>query len=191
MYQEQYKAYLKTVKKVSDNTMQAYLRDLSHFDIFLNKRGVRDAIEASNGDVLSYLMDLKSRNISKSTVNRKLASLRAYYEFLVKERVLSVNPTENIKSPKIEKKKIEFLSIEDIEKILSLPNDTPKGKRDKAILELLYATGIRATELIEMKLDDVNLRMGFVKCKGEHSKSRIIPMGRIWRAALESFVFDV
>ena len=191
MYQEEYKEYLKTVKKVSDNTMQAYLRDLSHFVVFLNQRGVRDAVDASNGDALSYMMDLKSRNMSKSTVNRKLASLRTYYDFLIKDGYIKVNPTDNIKSPKIEKKKIEFLSIEEIEKILSLPDDTPKGKRDKAILELLYATGIRATELIEMKLDDVNMRMGFVKCKGDHSKARIIPMGRICRTALENFVFDI
>ena len=85
MYQEEYKEYLKTVKKVSDNTMQAYLRDLSHFVVFLNQRGVRDAVDASNGDALSYMMDLKSRNMSKSTVNRKLASLRTYYDFLIKD----------------------------------------------------------------------------------------------------------
>ena len=109
----------------------------------------------------------------------------------MKEGKIKENPAENIKSPRIEKKEIEYLSIDDVDKLMNLPDETLKGKRDRAILELMYATGIRASELIDMKIDDCNMRMGFVKCSGEHSKARIIPIGRPARMALETYIYDV
>ena len=101
---------------------------------------------------------------------------------------LENNPADNIKSPKIEKKAMEYLLPEDIDKLMDLPDDTDKGIRDKAILELLYATGIRATELIDMDIADINIRMGFVTCEGENIRARIIPVGRMARNAVERYV---
>ena len=191
MSMEQFEAYLKNEKKMSANTVQAYVRDVRHFDDFVKSRGLMDVSEASNAEVVAFLMNLKTAGRSRSTVNRKLASIRTFFDYLQKSGSVSDNPTEDIKSPKIEKREIEFLSIEEIERLLSLPDDTHKGIRDRAILELLYATGIRATELTQMKTADVNLRMGFVKCDGTHSKARIIPMGRLCRKAMEDYMLDV
>ena len=180
--------YLNEEKKAAANTASAYIRDVSQFELFLNERGIEDLIDANNADVVSFLMDLKNKNSSKSTVNRKLASIRTYYTFLQKRMGLETNPADNIKSPKIEKKAIEFLSTEDIEKLMDLPDESEKGIRDKAILELLYATGIRASELIDMELADINLRMGFVTCEGENIRARIIPVGRMARNAIERYM---
>lgn len=192
MIEESYMEYLTEEKKMSDNTKQAYLRDLKNFQTFILKRGLSGYEEASNAEIVAWLMELKASGRSKATVNRKLASLRNFYHYLEKEKRIQENPAENIKPPKISKKEIEYLSIEEMECLLAVPDDsTIKGKRDRAILELLYATGIRASELIEMKLEDMNLRMGFVKCSGEHGKARIIPVGRLARKVMEDYVLDV
>ena len=188
---DSFEKYIMREKNAAENTVNAYIKDLEHFEVFIKERGIRDLADVSNADIVAYLMELKKEDKSRSTVNRKLTSIRTFYKFLVKEGRLKDNPAENIKSPRIEKKDIEFLSIEDIDRLMSLPDETPKGKRDRAMLELMYATGIRASELIDMKLDDCNMRMGFVKCSGEHSKARIIPIGRPARVALEDYIYDV
>ncbi|MBQ4650465.1 MAG: tyrosine-type recombinase/integrase [Firmicutes bacterium] len=176
---------------MAGNTVQAYIRDIKHFEAFIGVRGVSRLSEATNSEVVAYLMSLKQAGRTKSTVNRNLASIRTYYAFLYKTGEVTVNPADDIKSPKIEKKEIEYLSLEDMDKLMSLPDNSPKGTRDRAILELLYATGIRASELINMKESDVNLRMGFVKCEGVHTKARIIPMGRLCRKAMEDYILDI
>ena len=186
-----FEKYILKEKNAAQNTVNAYIKDLEHFDEFLKARGVRDLADAANSDIVAYVMELKKEDKSRSTVNRKLTSIRTFYKYLVKEGRIRENPAENIKSPRIEKKEIEFLSIEDIDKLMSLPDESLKGRRDRAMLELMYATGIRASELIAMKLDDCNMRMGFVKCSGEHSKARIIPIGRPARMALEDYIYDV
>ena len=188
---DRYEAYLRNERKMSANTVQAYLRDIRHFADFVSSRGVADVSEASNAEVVAYLMNLKTAGRSRSTVNRKLASIRIFFDFLQREGLIKANPADDIKSPKIEKREIEYLSIEEIEQLISLPDRTQKGIRDRAILELLYATGIRASELIQMRVADVNLRMGFVKCDGQHGKARIIPMGRLCRSAMENYMLDI
>lgn len=191
LYTDEFEKFLKTEKRASDNTVNAYMKDLEHFETFITERGVRDFRDASNSDIVAYLMELKKEDKSKSTVNRKLTSIRTFYKYLVREGAVKDNPAENIKSPRIEKKEIEYLSIEEIDRLMTLPDESMKGIRDRAMLELMYATGIRASELIDMKLDDCNMRMGFVKCSGEHSKARIIPIGRPARMALENYIYDV
>ena len=191
MILETYAAYLTNEKKMTENTKQAYLRDLKHFTTFAAARGITDPAEVSSTDILAYLMELKTGGRSKSTVNRKLASLRTYYQYLLRIHAIGENPTETIKSPRVEKKEIQYLTPEEIERLLELPDDTAKGKRDRAILELLYATGIRASELIEMQLEDINVRMGFVKCAGNHGSARIIPIGRPCRRAMDVYISEV
>lgn len=180
--------YLAEEKKAAENTAQAYCRDVQHFGEFLRARGISDLADASNADIVAFLMQLKGEGRSKSTINRKLASIRTYYNFMQKKLGLAQNPTENIKSPKIEKKNIEFLELSDINVLMELPDDSCKGIRDKAILELLYATGIRASELIDMKCEDLNLRMGYVTCAGENIRPRIIPIGKMAKEALERYM---
>ncbi|MDF2656172.1 MAG: tyrosine recombinase XerD [Bacillota bacterium] len=183
--------YLSTEKKMARNSLDAYKRDVQEFADMIRDRQGLSLSDASNTEVVAYLLKLKNEGKSAATVNRKIASLRAFYGFMVQENRVPVNPTANIKSPRIERKSIEYLTIEEVETLLAAPDKSLKGLRDKAILELLYATGIRVSEIVEMNLDEVNLRMGFVTCTGEHGKARIIPMGRPSRAAVEEYIYDV
>ena len=180
--------YLEEEKKSSSNTKEAYRRDISAFECFLRERGIFKAEEASNADVAAYMMELKNDGKSKATTNRKLSSIRAYYRFLMKKGVVSNNPTEDIKSPKIERKALEYLRVEEVVKLLEAPDDSIKGLRDRAMLEVLYATGIRVSEIIELKMKDVNLRMGFITCNGEHGRARIVPMGTMARKAMDEYI---
>ena len=191
MYLNQFVDYLKNNLKKADNTVEAYRRDVKEFTSFVTARGITDVKDVQNTEVVAYLLELKNDGKSAATVNRKLASVRAFYKFMIEKGIVSEDPTSNIKSPRIPRKKLEYLSIEEIDKLLSAPDDSIRGKRDRAILELLYATGIRVTELIETNVEDVNLRMGFITCAGEQSKARIIPMGRPARAAMEEYIYDV
>ncbi len=183
--------YLLAEKKMAQNSLEAYRRDVLEFAEFIREKQSFTLVEASNTEIVAYLLKLKNEGKSAATVNRKIASLRAFYGYLFVQKVVKENPTSNIKSPKIERKTIEYLTIEEIEELLGKPDRSLKGQRDKAILELLYATGIRVSELVEMNVEDVNLRMGFVTCTGEHGKARIIPMGRPSRAAIEEYIYEV
>ncbi len=191
MYMDEYRNYLINIKKTSQNTLYAYLGDIDEFAGFLTEKGVDSLAAAKNTEVVSYLLQMKEDGKSASTVNRKLASIRMFYKYLLETKAISENPVAGIKSMKIEKKGIEYLTIDEVDRLLSLPDDSLKGKRDKAILEMLYATGIRVSELVDVKLTDVNIRMGFVSCTGARSKARIIPLGRPARAALEEYMYDV
>lgn len=188
MLLDRFITYLEKEKHMASNSLLAYKRDILAFQKFINKRGLKTLEDVSQSDVIAYLMELKNSNKSKATVNRKLASIRAYYRFAQSQGAIKGNPTENIKSPKIERKDVEYLSLDEIEKILDLPDNTVKGKRDKAILELMYATGIRVTELIELKPEDVNLNIGFISCNGDHGAARIIPFGAMAKKALKEYM---
>ncbi|MFV0517788.1 MAG: site-specific tyrosine recombinase [Aminipila sp.] len=188
---QQFKIYLTNERKMSDNSLQAYCRDISEYLRFLTEKGGGKLEEGSNTDIVSFVLKLKNSGKSSATVNRKVASLRAFYNFMLLRGYVSENPVNNIKSPKIERKELEYLTIEEVDKLLLLPDDSVKGQRDKAILELMYATGIRVSELIEAKVEDINLRLGFITCNGQHGKARIIPMGRPAREAVETYIFEI
>ena len=181
---------IKQDKNVSKNTVDAYSNDLKGFESFLKARGTYRVSEAQKSDIAAYLMELKSEGKSKSTVNRKLASVRALFKFLIKKGVCDHNPCDGIKVPKIERKEIEYLSVEDIDMLLSMPEDTVKGMRDKALLEIMYATGLRVAEVIALKPSDVNVRLGYVTCSGIVGKARIIPIGSMAKAALEKYMYE-
>jgi integrase/recombinase XerD len=189
-YSKEFLEHLNSQKKMSQNTMAAYNRDVLEFSKFLSEKTGTNLKEASNTDIVAYFLKLKSSGKSAATVNRKTASLRAFYNYLLELSFISENPTANIKSPKITRKEPEYLTIEEVDKLLTLPDNSIKGIRDKAILELLYATGIRVSEITEANLEDVNLRMGFVTCTGDFGKARIVPMGRPARAAMEEYIFE-
>ena len=191
MYIEQFIDYLKNEKKMAANSLDAYGRDIREFNSFLSERGTGGLLEATSTDVVAYLNKLKAAGRSPSTVNRKMASIRTFYNYMLDEKFISDNPARGIKTPRIGKKEVEFLTIKEIDKLLESPDDSLKGRRDRAILEVLYATGIKVSELIDANIEDVNFRMGFITCYGESSKTRIIPMGRPARAALEDYVYEV
>jgi integrase/recombinase XerD len=182
--------YLDSEKHMAKNSLDAYKHDVNDFSNYLASKGVDDLMEATNTEVVSFLLYLKEKDRSASTINRKLASVRAYYTYLVEKGKVNTNPTANIKSPKVERKDIEYLTIEETDKLLAAPDDSVKGKRDRAILELLYATGIRVNEVVAANMSDLNLRIGFFTCPGESGKARIVPIGRPARAALEEYIYS-
>lgn len=190
MYTEEFIEYLKKEKRMAKNSCDAYRRDVTEFLGFEAARGITDVSSVSNTEMVAWLHQLKSAGRSASTVNRKVASVRAFFRYLIDRGLVSSDPTSGIRSPKIERKQVEYLSIAEIDKLLASPDDSVRGMRDRAILEVLYATGIRVSELIALNMDSINLRMGFVTCDGEGSRARIVPLGRPARAALEAYVYD-
>ena len=190
MYTKEFMEYLQKERKMSPNTLEAYNRDVQEFIGFEGARGLTDLTETSSTEIVAFLHHLKISGKSASTVNRKLASIRAFFNYLIHCGLMKNNPTVDIRTPKIERKELEFLELEEIDRLLSTPDDSVRGVRDKAILEVLYATGIRVSELIEANLEDINLRMGFITCAGDLSKARIVPLGRPARAALEEYIYE-
>jgi integrase/recombinase XerD len=184
-----FKQYLMQNKSISKNTATAYLRDAGEFCVFLESRDSVDN-EATEADISAWLLVLKKERKTAATINRKLASVRAFYKFLIRDGLISQNPSKSIRTPKIARKEIEYLSIDEVETLLAQPDDSVRGIRDTAILELLYATGLRVSELIEMDVADLNLHMGFVKCSSSHGKARVIPLGRPARAAMERYLYE-
>ena len=187
---QQFQTNLESKKKMAVNSVSAYIHDVIEFEEFLNTHNTNELTGVSQADITDYLLMLKNEGKSAATVNRKMASIRAFYRYLKNADAISNNPASDIKVPKISRKKIEYLAIEEVEELLKQPDESIKGIRDKAILETLYATGLRVSELIEANVDDINLRMGFVTCNGEHGKARIIPLGRPAKAALEEYIYE-
>lgn len=190
MYIENFLDYLKNEKMLSKNSLDAYLRDIRSFEKYIKEEKNISLTEVTNPTVVAYIMDLREEGKSPSTINRKMASIRALYKYYQEKGIITANPVVNIKAPKVERKEIDYLTLEEVDALLSIPDETLKGKRDKAILELLYATGIRVNELIAANLDDVNLRIGFFTCPGEYGKARIVPLGRPAKKALETYLDD-
>jgi len=176
--------YLHNVKKTSNNTELSYKRDLNKLIIFLQGLNVLEVSEISEMNLNAYISFLKKNECAAATISRNIASIKALFHYLVKEEILDADISENLKAPKIEKRIPDILSTNEVVRLLEQPKgDNPKEIRDKAMLELLYATGIRVTELITLKITDVNLQMGFIVCK-DSSKERIIPFGTEAKNAL-------
>lgn len=187
-YIDLYIKHLREKRRMSDNTLSAYQRDVREFHRHLAEKGIADVQDITNSDVVSYIMKLKNKGRTGSTINRKMASIRSYTSFLHNEGIIEINPSQDIRPPKIDKKEIEYFTIEEVERILNAPDDSVKGLRDKAILEMIYGTGIRVTEITELRMDSVNFRIGFITCSGQFGRARIIPLGRPCRVALENYV---
>lgn len=185
---EKFAAEIKAKKGVSDNSLAAYIADISEFAALAQKRGIPELSQAGEAEVVSYVMSLKQENKAASTIKRKLASLRNFYSYLVKNGTIKENPISGIKSPKTVRKEIEYLQMDELEGVFKLPFTGVKGIRDKAMIELLYATGIRAREFVELRLCDVNLKLGFITCTGEFGKARIIPMGTYCKKAIDDYL---
>ena len=181
-------AYLHNTKKTSENTEVSYQRDLKKMSSFLSDRGVREVGEVRELELEGYISFMEREKFASSSISRSVASIRAFFQYLVKEKIIDRDPSETLKSPKVEKKTPEILTIEEVDRLLAQPDlDTPKGIRDAAMLELLYATGMRVSELLHLEIHDVNLQMGYVVCH-ENGKERIIPIGGPSRKALARYM---
>ncbi|MBP2649782.1 MAG: xerD 7 [Firmicutes bacterium] len=179
-YVNEFINYLAVERGLAPNTLESYGRDLRQYQTFLQS-GQLDFIKDSNRNtIVNYLSNLQSKGRAVSTISRNLAAIKSFYQYLVRERYLEKDPAAHLESPKLEKKLPKILSIAEVEELLKQPNAfLPAGLRDKAMLELLYATGIRVSELISLNISDVNLDMGYIKCFGKGSKERIVPLGSI------------
>ncbi len=187
-YSDDYMRYLKDERRMSSNTVDAYSRDVHEFTDYLEKEKILDVKEIQKKIIISFMEKLRSDGRSQSTMGRKISSVRSYITYLYDRGLIDSNPSVGVKPRYTARKNVEFLSIEEVNRLLAAPDDTQKGIRDRAILELLYGTGIRVTELISMLISEVNLTIGYVTCRGDYGKARIIPLGRPCRAAIRRYL---
>ena len=185
---EQFVTYLTDVKKSSANTVVSYRRDLVKFNKFMESQGVTDVIKVNATNLNSYMLQMEKEQFAPSTISRNIATLKAYFSYLQREGYISSEPTGQLKSPKIEKKMPEILTMKEVDLLLEQPSmKTNKGVRDRAMLELLYATGIRVSELISLKLSDVNLTASYIHCQ-DQNRERIIPFGNMAKNVLKVYI---
>lgn len=189
-YISEFEEYLMNEKKVSDNTLESYKRDIGQFVGFLEHESFDSTLLATGASVSAYIDYLKALGKAASTLARNIASVRAYYKFLLHEKLISYDPTAEIKSGKIPKKEPDIMTGDEITLLLAQPKCVDlKGYRDKAMLELLYATGIRVTELISLNVDDVSIELGYIKCRSG-AKDRIVPIHTVAADALGDYLLN-
>lgn len=179
--------FLENDKKLSSNTLQSYKRDITQYQEYIDKNGL-NYLKIDNEEIDKYFEYLKAMNKKTSTISRNLATIRSFYQFLVKTKKIKKDPTVGVQSPKVEKKVPSILSSQEVELLLEQPKAIDlKGIRDKAMLEFAYATGMRVTEIISLDITDCNLEQGFVVCKNGF-KSRNIPLGSLSLKALKDYI---
>src|SRR5262252_6196200 len=178
--------YLRIEKGVAENTVEAYKHDLAMYCAHL---GRIEFLKVQSTDVSKFLKFLYARKLKPRSATRAFAAVRGLHKFLILEKATTENPTATVEQPRWWKPLPNVLSLEEVDKLLQAPKaDNPKGLRDRALLEVLYATGLRVSELIGLKMDGLNLDLGFVRCMGKGSKERIVPMGASAAAAVPKYL---
>jgi len=181
--------YLEESRGLSKNTIDSYSRDLRQFKTYLEDHGLIYFKDVTETTILTYMLFLQNKNKSNATISRGISSIRALYTYLVNNGIASTDPTTNIEAPKAEKKLPSILTLGEVETLINQPDDTNSmGKRDKAMLELLYATGLRVTELVSLDSSDIKLDLGYIKCNSTNGNSRVIPFGKMAKKALVRYV---
>lgn len=180
--------YLREVKKTSRNTELSYQRDLIQLSAYLEEQGITEVGKVTKTSLNSYILYLEREGKATTTISRMLASMKAFFHYEFSLGKIPKDPAELLKAPKIEKKVPTILSVEEVEMLMAQPKGKkPKEIRDKAMLELLYATGIRVSELVHLELTDVNLPVGFITCRDDQ-KERNIPFGCTTKKALVDYL---
>jgi integrase/recombinase XerD len=180
--------YIRVERGLSDNTISSYARDLRKFAAFAQKRGLQlDAVQRD--DIVDFLSSLYRAKLDSRSVSRSLVSVRNLFRFALAEDAVSGDPTLNLESPKVRKSLPAYLRMDEVDRLLAQPNmETPQGVRDKAIIELLYSTGMRVTELVNLRVADMEMRMGCLRCIGKGDKERMVPVGRKALAAVQQYL---
>lgn len=179
--------YLREVKHASKNTLQAYQNDLKKLQLFFDKQQISSVTKISETNLNTYILSLEKDGLCPASVSRNIAAMKAFILYLMKKGHIQGDPSERIKPPKVQKKLPTIIEEASVDKLLGLPDlQTGKGLRDRAILELLYATGIKVSELISLKLSDINLTSRYIICK--ERKERIIPFGKAASRAIEDYL---
>ena len=179
--------FLENDKKLSVNTLQSYKRDITQYQEYIDKNGL-NYLKLDNEDIDQYFEYLKTMNKKTSTISRNLATIRSFYQFLLRTKKIKKDPTTGVQSPKVEKKVPNILTSKEVELLLNQPKNIDlKGIRDKAMLEFAYATGMRVTEIISLNITDVNLEQSYVVCNSG-LKKRNIPLGSLSLKALKDYI---
>jgi len=182
--------YLRVERGASPNTIASYETDLRDFLAFLEPLKVRFPDDVSRDVIRGYVESLSRRGMSSSSISRHISSLRSFYRFLMAERLIDESPVDGIEPPKGWARLPTVLSIDEVERLLSVYEraETPIQLRNKAILELLYATGVRVSELVSLRTDDISAELGYLRCKGKGDKERLVPIGSPALKALEEYL---
>ncbi|MBN2298320.1 MAG: site-specific tyrosine recombinase XerD [Deltaproteobacteria bacterium] len=185
---DSYVEYLTVERSSLENTITAYENDLRHFVSWLEDNGISaDQVQAA--DLARYTSYCTKRKLKPTSIGRCLSTIRQFYRFLLEEGIVHADPTRDMASPKRGKYLPDILSLEEVDRLLASPNvSTPLGIRDKAMLEILYATGLRVTELVELKMNNLNLNAGFLICLGKGNKERLVPMGETARRCAREYI---
>ncbi|GGE38051.1 tyrosine recombinase XerD [Pullulanibacillus camelliae] len=184
--------YLIVERGLADNTIQSYQRDLKDYQEYIEKvERIASWEKVTREMITRYLYTLKDKGRKPATLARHMASVRAFHRFLIREGIVSHDPSDQIGTPKAERRLPKILSTQEVERLLEGPDqETPTGLRDKAILEVLYATGIRVSELVHLNNEDMHLTMGFLRCLGKGNKERIVPLGGHAVRAVEVYLAE-
>lgn len=189
---EQFQDYLTFERGLSDRTVSAYGRDLTRWAEFLGERGLGSPGDVTPADLRAWVFDLKERGLAPTTIRRAQSAVRTYFAFLLAEGVLDADPTERLESPKMGRRLPDFLTRDEVGLLLDAPDpDLPLYWRDRAILELLYASGMRVTELVDLPLTSIDRDEAFVTVFGKGSKERLVPVGAPALRAVERYLRDV
>jgi integrase/recombinase XerD len=189
---EEFLNYLSVERGLSKNTIVSYRSDLAHFIEYEEAKGVKDIADVKRDDITKYLLNLKDKSLSPNSISRALVAIKMFYKFLVQEHFIKDDVAGVLESPKLIRPLPNVMGMAEVDKLLAAP-DTRKwmGLRDKAALELMYATGMRVSELVELTTEGLNLDIGFIKCKGKGDKERIVPLGRKAKEAIERYMEKV
>ena len=186
---DQYINYLLIEKGLSDNTIESYSSDLALYLEFLKKNRIKNISDADTVIILKHLIDLRSSGLGAKSRTRHLIVLRGFYRFLTQEKIIKQDPSRIIDLPKGGLKLPDVLSVEEVKKLLNIcDTKKPKGIRDAAMIELLYAAGLRVSELVNVKLQDVNMEAGFVRVFGKGSKERVVPIGLYAKEKIDYYI---
>jgi integrase/recombinase XerD len=186
---EQFLDYLSVEKGLSTNTITSYRLDLKKFSAYLHGRGIKSADKVTKHDISKYLYYLKDKSLSSGSISRNLVAIKMFYRFLVAERLAKENPAGLIESPRLVRTLPEVLGTGEIVKMLEVPDKRDiLGLRDRAVMELMYATGMRVSEVVDLMLEGLNIDVGFIRCTGKGGKERIVPIGRDAQTALSRYL---
>lgn len=185
---DRFEQSLREVKQASENTVQSYRRDLMQMITYLEEKGIREAAKVTKTSLHGYILHMEEQGKAATTISRMMAAMKAFFNYECMQACIRRNPAESLHAPKVEKKAPVVLSVDQVSALLAQPSgQTPKEIRDKAMLALLYATGIRVSELIGIQMEDINMNIGFLVCR-DGERERTIPFGRSAKAALEEYL---
>jgi integrase/recombinase XerD len=181
--------YLAVEKGLSPNTLEAYSRDLQGYGSLLREKGIREVRKISAEAPLAYLKTIRGRGVSARSQARVLSALKGFHKFLLAERAAAENPLRRVRSPRVVPRLPSVMTLGEVEELLRQPDARqPRGVRDRAMLELLYATGLRVSELVHLCVHDLNLEVGYLRTRGKGSKERIVPLGKTAIQALKDYL---